>query len=162
MFVIEGKNNKCTNIVCASLLHIFPYLTTYHLLHNTLRFFVLGTTSVNFYFFQQSQMHIHSLAQNLGVFGVIFEKNLHRFSIFYTFLNVKILNFFKFFQKKIYFFRLFRKKSEYFLIFAIFQLKSSKNRGVSCNTYIPLYKESEPPGRPQRVNTLQKGIGHDS
>ena len=147
MFVVEGKNNTCTYIVCASLLHIFPYWTIYHLL-NKLRFFVLGTTSVNFYFFQQSQMHIHSFAQKLGVFWVIFEKNLHRFSIFYNFLNVNIFNFFKFFQKKFYYFRLFRKKSEYFSMFAIFQLKSSKNRGVSFNTYIPLYKESEPPGPP--------------
>ena len=73
--------------------------------------------------------------------------NLHSFFIFHSFFNVKILIFSKFFQKNFDFFRIFRKKSEYFLIYAIFQLKTSKNRGVSCNTYIPLYKESEPPGK---------------
>ena len=81
-------------------------------------------------------------------------KNLHSFFIFHSFFNVNILIFSNFFQKNFDFFQNFRKKSKYFLIYAIFQLKSYKNRGVSCNTYIPLYKESEPPGVESRLRGI--------
>ena len=102
MYVAEGKNNKCTYILCATLLHIFPYFTTSStLLRDTYIKNYLRLPSVNFWLLP---MHIHSFAWNFRVFWDICMQNRTSFSIFLHFFNVNILNFSKNFQFfKIYF-----------------------------------------------------------